>query len=160
MDISQLCDNFKKIIRRETGLLIKSMQKLVILCASSLLVLTACEELFPDPAEGDVISALEDNWRVEEESQVFGKTNYIVEIERQPNDSSWIYVDNFYNVDATAEVSVDNRSLSIPDQVMDGGYRVDGTGTVSRDNESISWQYTIDDGSGEIDNVTAVYTRL
>ncbi len=136
------------------------MRRILILFIASLLLTTACEELFPDPDGGDIISALEDNWRVEEESQVFGKTNYIVEIERQPSDSSRIYVDNFYNVDATAGVFVNNRSLSIPDQVLDGGYRVYGTGTVSRDTESISWQYSIDDGSGEPDNVTAIYTRL
>ena len=136
------------------------MRRLLLLCTTSLLLLTACDELIPDPGGGDVISALEDNWRVEEESQVFATSNYIVEIERHPSDSSRVYVDNFYNVDATAGVVVSNRSLNIPDQVMDGGYRVYGTGTVSRDNESISWQYTIDDGSGELDNVTAVYTRL
>jgi len=136
------------------------MQRFIIPFAAGLLLITACDELIPDPGGGDVISALEDNWRVEEESQVFAKSNYIVEIERHASDSSRIYVDNFYNVDAAAEVVVNNRSLNIPDQLMDGGYRVYGTGTVSRDNESISWQYTIDDGSGQLDNVTAVYTRL
>jgi len=136
-----------------------SMRQFILILAT-LMLLTACEELLPDPGGGDVISALEDNWRVEEESHLFGSSNYIVEIERQPSDSSWIFVDNFYNVDATCEVFVDNRDLNIPDQVMQGGYRVYGAGIVSRDHESVSWDYTIDDGSGQLDNVTAVYTRL
>jgi hypothetical protein len=69
-------------------------------------------------------------------------------------------VDNFYNVDATAQVIVNGRNLSIPDQVMQGGYRVYGSGTVAANNRSISWEYTVDDGSGQLDNATAVYTRL
>ena len=136
------------------------MRRILVFCTTVLLLATACEELIPDPGGGDVISALEDNWRVEEESQIFSKSTYIVEIERHPTDSTSVYVDNFYNVDATVQVTVSNRKLSIPDQLMEGGYRVYGSGTVSVNHQSISWQYTVDDGSGQADNVTAVYTRL
>jgi hypothetical protein len=137
-----------------------NMRRLLVFCATVLLLATACDELVHDPGGGDVIDALEDNWRVEEESQIFSKSSYIVEIERHPTDSTRIYVDNFYNVDATVQAVVTNRNISIPDQVMEGGYRVYGSGTVSVNNQSISWQYTVDDGSGQLDNVTAVYTRL
>ena len=147
------------MMRIQPGTLMKS-RRIFVLLATLALFAAGCEQLLPDPDDGDIIGILEDSWRVEEESQVFGNTRYIVEIERHPLDSSRIYVDNFYNVDAAAEVTVSGRNLSITDQVMDGGYRVYGSGTLSGDNESISWQYTVDDGSGQLDNITAVYTRL
>lgn len=118
----------------------------------------SCDELLDDPVDGDVRSRLEGIWSVEEDSQLFMKTNYLAEISKHPWDSNRIYIDNIYNVDSYAEAIVSGRTLTIPDQVMEGGFRIYGTGTVSKDYNQINWEYTVDDGSSQLDQATAVYT--
>lgn len=131
------------------------------MCTVILAMTASCEDLLTDPGtDGDVISSLEDTWHVEEVSQAFGNHPYVVEIMRHASDSARIYVDNFYNVDATVEAVVSGHNLSIPQQQIEGGYTVTGSGTVSPDLKKINWQYGVDDGSGQVDECTAVYTRF
>jgi hypothetical protein len=122
------------------------------------LLIISCDDLLDDPVETDVRSRLEGVWSVEEDSQLFSKTNYLAEISKHPWDSNRIYIDNIYNVDSYAEAIVSGRILTIPEQVMEGGFRIYGTGTISKDFDLINWEYTVDDGSSQLDNATAVYT--
>ena len=138
-----------------------SKKRILLPCAAILILTASCEDLLTDPgAGGDIVSSLEDTWKVEENSNEFGKHNYLVEIMRHESDSARIYVDNFYDVDASLEVVVTGRSLNIPEQRINGGFSVEGTGTVSSNLQTISWQYSVDDGSGQPDQCTAVYTRF
>jgi hypothetical protein len=132
--------------------------KSIISLSLMALLMISCDELLDDPVDADVRSRLEGIWSVEEDSQLFSKTNYLAEISKHPWDSNRIYIDNIYNVDSYAEAIVSGRTLTIPDQVMDGGFRIQGTGTVSKDYDLINWEYTVDDGSSQLDNAIAVYT--
>ena len=129
-----------------------------ILLLFMLLALTAaCEELLTGLDDGDARTRLTGTWRVQETSEIYSSTSYLIEIDKHLTDSTRIYIDNIYNVDGTAEAIVNGRSLSIPEQLMDGGFRISGTGSVSGDYDQISWQYTVDDGSGQLDHVSATY---
>lgn len=133
------------------------VKNMIGLCLISATVIS-CDDSLNNPVDGDVRSKIEGTWHVEENSQVFSKTSYLAEISKHQYDSTRIYIDNIYNVDSYAEAIVNGRTLTIPDQTMQGGFRIYGTGTISKDYNQITWQYTVDDGSSQLDNVTAVYT--
>ena len=134
--------------------IIKNFIRISMLAA----LLISCDELLDNPVDGDIRSKIEGVWHVEEDSQLFLTTNYLVEISKHPWDSNKVYLDNIYNVNSSAEAIVNGRNLTIPYQTMEGGFRIYGTGTVSKAYDEISWEYTVDDGSSQLDNVTAVYT--
>lgn len=100
-----------------------------------------------------------DVWSCEEENNT-GKLNYTSEISKHPSDSSKIIINYIYGLgrDADAVATYKNRTITIPQQTIDG-IKIKGTGNVTSNYSEITFNYTADDGSGEIDNVYALYTR-
>jgi hypothetical protein len=145
------------------GTPVRSFWIATIVLLFALAGITACEDLLTDQP-GDPRDKLVDTWKVEETPGAVKKSElevYWVEISKDPNDSTRIMIDNFYNVQAVAGAILNGNTLTLPAQTLEGGYDVTGTGQLqgTRPNEII-WTYRVDDGSGLAQNITAVYTRL
>ncbi len=132
-----------------------------------LLFFYSCEEARNDP---DLAASLEGEWKVEEMSSQYKsrlqEEVYYVEISMSPEDSTILYISNFYNVNPDAQVvaNLEGTRLNLmADQQItrfQSTYTVKGgTGEIATDYQSISWEYQVDDGSGMVDDVTAIYTR-
>jgi len=115
----------------------------------------------------DLIKALEGRWLVDEQSEFYKSTSgtYYVDISISSEDSSKIFISNFYDLNyqnVTANVSSNMVELD-PDQeisIYTYTYCIQsGSGIVSDDYQSIEWQYNVDDGSGQVDHVKAIYTK-
>ena len=78
--------------------IIKNFIRISMLAA----LLISCDELLDNPVDGDIRSKIEGVWHVEEDSQLFLTTNYLVEISKHPWDSNKVYLDNIYNVNSSA----------------------------------------------------------
>ncbi|MBN2487262.1 MAG: hypothetical protein JXB34_14905 [Bacteroidales bacterium] len=125
-------------------------------------VLISCEEILNNPTAAEIASEIEGTWECDESSSVFKSATdiYMVYISPDENDSTLVYISNFYalgnGIEAKARVS--GYTLSLFNQTLTGGYIVQGTGTISTNLKSISWNYSVDDGSGIKDDVVAKYT--
>jgi len=131
-----------------------------------LMMFTTCEEVRNQP--GDVAS-LEGEWTVEENSQNFKSAlaTYNVYISLSSEDSTLIYISNFYHLGYDNEVMgrVENDRIELPSgqemTLLESTYTLQrGVGNISSDYQSIEWEYEVDDGSGLVDQVTAIYTRV
>lgn len=101
-------------------------------------------------------------WDVSEDSQYFKKSVsgfYRVDIMKDPSDTAYILVKNFYELKDNMRARVDGLDISIPRQRLDG-YYVNGFGRVSSGKNKIDWFYYVDFTDGDIDTVSAVYTRV
>jgi hypothetical protein len=138
-----------------------------ILPIGLLLMLTAvsCEDLF-DNLEGDedVRDKIEGQWSCDETSEYYKSTAEIftVYISPDPDDSTRVFIDNFYELgyDVSVVATVSGRNLFIHTQTIGGGFTILGSGTIASNYNTIEWNYSVDDGSGKTDNVTATYTKL
>ncbi len=124
-----------------------------------------CEQARQSPASAE---ALEGRWRVDENSEFFKSTKgiYYVDISLSPEDSSTVYIENFYNVgyDNAIAAHVSARRIELePGQeasISGSVYTIQkGAGDITSDYQYIDWSYEVDDGSGMIDHVTATYSR-
>ena len=131
-----------------------------------LLALTvSCEELLNTTGtDEDVRERIEGQWSCDETSEIYKSTAeiYSVYISPDPDDSTKVLIDNFYELgyDVSAVATVSGRNLFINTQTVGDGYTVIGSGTISSDYNKINWSYSVEDGSGEVDDVTATYTKL
>jgi hypothetical protein len=143
------------------------MKKLYHIAVLLLFLISSCEEARNDP---DLAASLEGEWKVDESSSQYksrlqGEV-YYVEISLSPEDSTTLYISNFYNVNPDAQVvaNLEGTRLNLmADQQItrfQSTYTVKGgSGEIATDYQSISWEYQVDDGSGMVDDVTAIYTR-
>ncbi len=101
-----------------------------------------------------------DTWYCLETSEVYGQTNYYVDLSKHPSEDGKIILDNFYNLGLGKEVIANHSglSISIPSQVVDGN-AIAGSGTIASDYKTIDFTYVVDDGGG-VDHVTAQFKRL
>ena len=92
----------------------------------SSMVLVSCEVLESGP------ETIDDVWRCQEESQVFGFQAYDVNISYLPNDSTVVRMANFYNLGTGKVVTgeVDLWDLSINTQTVEG-LVFNGSGVIS-----------------------------
>lgn len=119
------------------------------------LFFTSCEsleEFGPD--------SIYDSWYCIETSEVYGQTNYYVDLSKHPSEDGKIILDNFYNLGLGQEViaTLSGLSISIPSQVVNGN-TITGSGSIAADYKTINFTYTVDDG-GDVDHVTAQFKRL
>lgn len=134
-----------------------------------LLFTFSCEEARNDP---DLAASLEGEWKVQEMSSQYKsrlqEEVYYVNISMSPEDSTTLYISNFYNVNPDEQVVANLQGTRlnlvgdqeiIPFQATSAYIVKSGTGEIATDYQSISWEYQVDDGSGIIDEVTAFYTR-
>lgn len=141
------------------------MKKLIYTLSIGLAIFaTACQpDDNNDNPDLSLRSKIVDYWKVNEESQNFKSTKsyYTVEILKDQNDSSVIWIDNFYNLGygkkAKAKVN-NNYTIDLPTQNLDG-FEINGSGKISTNLKTITWEYVTNDGEGLIDSVKATYTR-
>lgn len=128
----------------------------LILVLTSFTYLQSCvpdDDQVPKPDETDTRSKYTGDWNISENSQVFGTTNYLINI-KAGSGSSEILLTNFYNLGFQDSVTatLSGTSISIPTQTVDG-HTVSGSGNIETD-KFITLNYKVNDGSGN-DNVTA-----
>jgi hypothetical protein len=126
----------------------------------------SCEET----QDGDNLAeALEGEWKVDENSEFYksGQATYNVYITLSTQDSSTVYIANFYQLgydnEIVGSIGDDRIQLEAGQEasVLNSVYTiVSGRGTIATDYQSIGWEYEVDDGSGSIDHVTATYSRV
>ena len=130
---------------------------------SVILLVTSCEfgeEIDPDNS-GDPRDNIVDTWRSTELSAIYGKSSYLVDISKEPLDSTKVVLSNFYNLGVDTEVkgTLDGYKINIYVQVVNEN-EISGEGTIAGDFSAIDFVYEVDDGSGEKDNVSAEFKRI
>jgi len=125
------------------------------------MVSVACEQ---ERTDTELIKSLEGSWQVREKDPQYGKTTYYVTISISNQDSSKIFISNFYEsndeVSATVEgqrIIIDPNNQKITNITT---YIIkSGSGTITDDYRNIDWRYQVDDGSGTSYEVTAIYEK-
>ena len=140
-----------KLLKNLTGIL------------SVMLLVTSCEfgeEIDPDNSD-DPRDNIVDTWRSTEISAIYGKSSYLVDISKEPLDSTKVVLSNFYNLGVDTEVkgTLDGYKINIYVHVVNGN-EISGEGTIAGDLSAIDFVYEVDDGSGEKDNVSAEFKRI
>ena len=130
---------------------------------SVLLLITSCEfgeEVDPDNSD-DPRDNIVDTWRSTEINAIYGKSSFLVDISKEPLDSTEIVLSNFYNLGIDNEVkgALNGYKIYISVQVVNGN-KISGEGTIAGDFSAIDFVYEVDDGSGEKDNVSAEFKRI
>ena len=130
---------------------------------SVMLLVGSCElgeEIGTDNGD-DPRDIIVDTWRSTEISAIYGKSNYLVDISKEPLDSAEIVLSNFYNLGINTEVKgvLNGYKIYISAQVVNGN-EISGEGTLAGDYSVINFVYEVDDGSGETDNVAAEFNRI
>jgi hypothetical protein len=128
-----------------------------------LMLAPSCEELGNMGTE-NIRDNIEGQWQCDETSEYYKSTAQIYEvyIYPHPDDSTLVFIENFYGLtnDVSVIAKVSSRNLFINTQTVGEGFTITGSGTISSNFNNINWSYSVDDGSGKIDNVTATYTKL
>jgi len=130
---------------------------------SVILLVTSCElgdDIDPDNG-GDPRDNIVDTWRSTEISAIYGKSSYLVDIAKEPLDSTEVVLSNFYNLGIDTEVkgTLNGYKIYISVQVVNGN-EISGEGTLTGNYSEINFVYEVKDGSGEKDNVVAEFKRI
>ena len=130
---------------------------------SVMLLVTSCdfgEDIDPDNSD-DPRDNIVDTWRSTEISAIYGKSSYLVDIAKEPLDSTKVVLSNFYNLGIDTEVkgTLNGYKIYISTQVVNGN-EISGEGTIAGDFSVINFEYDVEDGSGEEDNVSAEFHRI
>ncbi len=130
---------------------------------SVMLLVTSCElgdDIVPDNG-GDPRDNIVDTWRSTEISAIYGKSSYLVDIAKEPLDSTEVVLSNFYNLGIDTEVkgTLNGYKIYISVQVVNGN-EISGEGTIDGNFSEIKFVYEVEDGSGEKDNVEAEFKRI
>ena len=130
---------------------------------SVILLVTSCElgdDIDPDNG-GDPRDNIVDTWRSTEISAIYGKSSYLVDIAKEPLDSTEVVLSNFYNLGIDTEVkgTLNGYKIYISVQVVNGN-EISGEGTLTGNYSEINFVYEVKDGSGEMDNVVAEFKRI
>jgi hypothetical protein len=108
----------------------------------------------------DVRDRYTGTWTASESSQIYGQTNYQVNIKKAPNDKNQVIIENFYNLGFTNSVygvlSNNNTAIVINQQSV-SGQTISGNLTIYATND-IRGTFNANDGSG-VDNVSVNFTR-
>ncbi len=130
---------------------------------SVMLLISSCdfgEDIDPDNSD-DPRDNIVDTWRSTEISAIYGKSNFYVDIAKEPLDSTELILSNFYNLGDSIEVkgTLNGYKIYISTQVVNGN-EISGEGTIAGDFSVINFVYEVKDGSGETDNVSAEFHRI
>jgi hypothetical protein len=139
--------------------------KNAIMVIAVIFLLNSCEEdplgLFGD----DIRDGMVGTWTVKETSLLFKKSGrtYQVKISKDSQDSTAIYIRNFYEVGSVSvKVIMNNNYLNIPDQIVNseliGTLSISGSGSVTLDYTKITFNYTVDLQDNTTDVVSVDYT--
>jgi len=128
--------------------------RLFIILVLVSLAVVSCDDEFFGPR------SLEGTWRVTENSDAFGRHNFLAGIEYYPGDDSRIIIGNFSNLDMAAEVvaNVNGLNITIPSQTVQdshhNNFSISGSGTAASNMRRIIFAYRIDS-----DNYDAVFEK-
>jgi hypothetical protein len=114
----------------------------------------------PTGAVTDVRDRYTGTWTASESSQIYGQTNYQVNIKKAPNDNNQVIIENFYNLgftNAVYGVLSNNNTAIIINQQSVSGHSISGNLTIYATND-IRGTFNANDGSG-VDNVSVNFTR-
>ena len=113
----------------------------------------------PQPTE-DPRDKFTGSWTCNENSHLNGNSSFTVNITLNPNNSSQIYLANFYQTGTNQKIYgiVTNSSITIPDQAVGTFPSLKGSGTITNNNTKINCNYYVNDGS-DIDTCTAVFSK-
>ncbi len=130
---------------------------------SVMLLVTSCdfgEEIDPNESD-DPRDNIVDTWRSTEISAIYGKSSYLVDIAKEPLDSTKVVLSNFYNLGIDTEVkgTLNGYKIYISVQVVNGN-EISGEGNIAGDFSVINFVYEVEDGSGEKDSVSAEFHRI
>ena len=130
---------------------------------SVMLLVTSCdfgEDIDPDNSD-DPRDNIVDTWRSTEISAIYGKSSYLVDIAKEPLDSTEVVLSNFYNLGIDTEVkgTLNGYKIYISTQVVNGN-EISGEGTIAGDFSVINFEYDVEDGSGEEDSASAEFHRI
>jgi hypothetical protein len=123
----------------------------------TLFFLYACEEDYY--SYEDIRDGVTGEWLANENSTIFGNTSYSISISKVPNDSSAIWVENFYDLEGNVRVTLNRRNLTIPQQVV-AGHTISGYGLITFDFKRVEFSYSVKWSTGEEDEVYTVCTRF
>ena len=130
---------------------------------SVMLLVTSCEldDNINTDNVGDPRDNIVDTWRSTEISAIYGKSSYLVDIAKEPLDSTEVVLSNFYNLGIDTEVkgTLNGYKIYISVQVVNGN-EISGEGTIAGNFSAINFVYKVEDGSGEEDNVAAEFNRI
>jgi hypothetical protein len=121
----------------------------------------ACEQ---ERTDTYLIESLEGRWLVKEDDSQYDESTYHVNISISSEDSSKIYISNFYMSDEGVRATVKGQRIIIDpnDQKITNitTYTIkSGSGTITDDYRNIDWRYEVDDGTGTSYEVTAIYEK-
>ncbi|MHC1708285.1 MAG: hypothetical protein AB9842_12310 [Bacteroidales bacterium] len=94
-------------------------------------------------------------WRVQESDK--GKITYEVVISADPNNSTQVLINNFYNYGIEPYALVTATNITIPSQSFSKYLQLNGSGTLS--GSKITWTYYVNNGA-DLDTIQSVYTKL
>jgi len=121
------------------------------------------EEINPD--SDDPRDNIEYTWTCNENSPTYGELTYMVDISKDPYDSTKVILSNFYQLGtwSTTKATLSGKTLTISSQTVDG-HTISGQGTIESNYKTINWTYEVVelnywDKVLAKENVTAVFTR-
>lgn len=144
--LSKLCT------KPQTG----NIVRFLFLLLFSAVLFEACQKDLEGVDKRDKIVA---SWKCQETGNLSGNASYWVDVTKASDDSTKVFLDNFYQLGSGVKTFayLNGLSLIIPKQTTDK-FQISGTGTISSDYKSIRWTYSTYEGS-ETDNVTSTYTK-
>lgn len=122
--------------------------------------LYSCDPNDPDNPNTDPRDKFAGSWACNETSSQNGTINpYYVTISLNLNNSSQIYLANFYQMGAGNKVYavVANNNATIIEQTV-AGFTCKGSGNYNTSTSKINWTYYVNDGA-DIDTCIAVYSK-
>ncbi len=122
---------------------------------------SSCEDVL-DLLTDDPRDAFVGSWKVAEVNTLkyYEPVTYFVSIEKSPEDSTIVFISNFYDIGDNIEVEaiVSGGDISIQGQTV-SGFAIDGSGSIAFNDKTIDWSYSVDHGNEFIDYCSATYTK-
>lgn len=132
----------------------------LLLIIIMMMISVSCEK---ERTSAKLIKSLKGEWDVSE-SGPYGNTTYDVNISISAQDSSRIFIYNFYDLGDEVTANVEGHQINLVEEQKVSFHTtsyiiVSGSGTITDDYRNIDWRYQVDDGSGDVEDVTATYTK-
>jgi len=146
----------KRIAKKQ---IMKKIFRYSIFIGIFVMLLYSCNSNDSNTSSSDPRDNFTANWTCAEQSHLNGSSSFTVSISLNPNNSSQIYLANFYHFGTNQKVYgiVANTNVTIPQQTVNG-IKISGSGNLINNNSKINWNYYANDGA-DIDTCTAVYTK-
>ncbi len=93
-------------------------------------------------------------WKVQDSNKKLAV--YYVQITANPDNSSQVFISNFYDFQIKPYAIVTSSTITLPTQTFTKSLEIRGSGTLN--NNVINWTYYVNDGA-DLDTIHSVYTR-